>query len=49
MGQLVEAERSAASRVLRVHSAEGEQEVPVDRAGLFAARDLPSGPVRMEL
>ena len=48
MGQLVEAGGSAVSRVLRVRSAEGEHEVPVDRSGLFAARDLPPGPVRME-
>ena len=48
MGQLVEAEPSTSSRILRVHSAQGEQEVPVDASGLFAARDLPPGPVRME-
>jgi hypothetical protein len=48
MGQLVEAEPGTAGGLLRVHSAEGEHEVPLDSSGLFAARDLPPGPVRME-
>jgi hypothetical protein len=47
-GQLVDARLAAVGPVLRVHSSEGEKEVPVDGSGLFAARDLPSGPVRLE-
>jgi hypothetical protein len=48
VGHLVEASPTSARPVLRVHSSRGGVEVSVDESGLFAARDLPPGPVRLE-
>jgi hypothetical protein len=48
LGQLVETAATPGERLLRVRSEMGDREVSVSASGLFNARDLPAGPVRLE-